>query len=83
MNSIIAYDKEAQHWAESTPGNMPIMQRIITCLEWALNRGLLKHLPYMHQIHEDVHAAHSIYFTILADHGWIGLFLYLLIYFMT
>jgi probable O-glycosylation ligase (exosortase A-associated) len=30
----------------------------------------------------DVHAAHSIYFTILADHGWIGLFLYLLIYFM-
>jgi len=31
---------------------------------------------------EDVHAAHSIYFTILADHGWIGLFLYLLIYFM-
>ncbi|NOT12425.1 MAG: putative O-glycosylation ligase, exosortase A system-associated [Methylococcaceae bacterium] len=30
----------------------------------------------------DVHAAHSIYFTILADHGWIGLFIYLLIYFM-
>jgi probable O-glycosylation ligase (exosortase A-associated) len=30
----------------------------------------------------DVHAAHSIYFTILADHGWIGLFLYLMIYFM-
>jgi probable O-glycosylation ligase (exosortase A-associated) len=31
----------------------------------------------------DVHAAHSIYFSILADHGWIGLALYLLIYFMT
>jgi probable O-glycosylation ligase (exosortase A-associated) len=31
----------------------------------------------------DVHAAHSIYFTVLADHGWIGLSLYLLIYFMT
>lgn len=30
----------------------------------------------------DVHAAHSIYFSVLADHGWIGLFLYLLIYFM-
>lgn len=31
----------------------------------------------------DVHAAHSIYFSVLADHGWIGLFLYFLIYFMT
>lgn len=31
----------------------------------------------------DVHAAHSIYFSILADHGWIGLSLYLLIYFLT
>lgn len=27
----------------------------------------------------DVHAAHSIYFSVLADHGWIGLFLFLLI----
>lgn len=31
----------------------------------------------------DVHAAHSIYFTVLADHGWIGLVLYLPIYFLT
>ncbi len=31
----------------------------------------------------DVHAAHSIYFTVLGDHGWIGLTMYLLIYFMT
>jgi|CXWL01.1.fsa_nt_gi probable O-glycosylation ligase (exosortase A-associated) len=31
----------------------------------------------------DVHAAHSIYFTVLGDHGWIGLSLYLLIYFLT
>jgi len=30
----------------------------------------------------DVHAAHSIYFTIMADHGWVGLFLYMLIYFL-
>jgi len=30
----------------------------------------------------DVHAAHSIYFSVLGDHGWIGLFLYLLIYFL-
>lgn len=28
----------------------------------------------------DVHAAHSIYFSVLADHGWIGLFLWGLIY---
>ena len=27
----------------------------------------------------DVHAAHSIYFSVLADHGWLGLFLFLLI----
>lgn len=26
---------------------------------------------------EDVHAAHSIYFGVLADHGWIGLLLFL------
>jgi probable O-glycosylation ligase (exosortase A-associated) len=32
---------------------------------------------------ENVHAAHSIYFSVLADHGWIGLSMYLLIYFMT
>ncbi|WP_174625866.1 putative O-glycosylation ligase, exosortase A system-associated [Candidatus Methylobacter favarea] len=32
---------------------------------------------------KNVHAAHSIYFSVLGDHGWIGLFLYLLIYFMT
>jgi probable O-glycosylation ligase (exosortase A-associated) len=28
---------------------------------------------------QDVHAAHSIYFSVLADHGWFGLFLFLLI----
>jgi probable O-glycosylation ligase (exosortase A-associated) len=31
----------------------------------------------------DVHAAHSIYFSVLADHGWIGLIMYLMIYFMS
>ncbi len=31
----------------------------------------------------DVHAAHSIYFSVLADHGWIGLLLFLLIFFLT
>jgi probable O-glycosylation ligase (exosortase A-associated) len=30
----------------------------------------------------DVHAAHSIYFTVLGDHGWIGLSLYLIIYWL-
>jgi probable O-glycosylation ligase (exosortase A-associated) len=30
----------------------------------------------------DVHAAHSIYFSVLGDHGWIGLILYLMIYFL-
>ncbi len=30
----------------------------------------------------DVHAAHSIYFSVLADHGWIGLVLFLLIFYM-
>lgn len=32
---------------------------------------------------QDVHAAHSIYFSVLADHGWIGLLLFLLIYYLT
>jgi putative inorganic carbon (hco3(-)) transporter len=31
---------------------------------------------------ENVHAAHSIYFSLLGDHGWIGLTLFLLILFM-
>ncbi len=31
----------------------------------------------------DVHAAHSIYFSVLADHGWIGLVLFLIILFLT
>lgn len=31
----------------------------------------------------DVHAAHSIYFSVLGDHGWIGLFLFLTIFAMT
>lgn len=31
----------------------------------------------------DVHAAHSIYFSVLADHGWIGLFFFMLILFLT
>ena len=31
----------------------------------------------------DVHAAHSIYFSVLADHGWIGLGLFLVILFLT
>ncbi len=30
----------------------------------------------------DVHAAHSIYFSVLADHGWLGLILFLLFYFL-
>lgn len=29
---------------------------------------------------DDVHAAHSIYFTVLGDHGWIGLILFLTIF---
>jgi probable O-glycosylation ligase (exosortase A-associated) len=32
---------------------------------------------------EDVHAAHSIYFQVLGEHGFIGLFLYLLIGMLT
>jgi len=31
----------------------------------------------------DMHAAHSIYFSVLADHGWIGLTLFVFIYFLT
>ena len=31
----------------------------------------------------DVHVAHSIYFSVLADHGWLGLVLFLLIYLLT
>ena len=32
---------------------------------------------------EDIHAAHSIYFGPLADHGWPGLILFLLVLFLT
>lgn len=31
----------------------------------------------------DVHAAHSIYFSVLADHGWLGLMMFLLIFFLS
>jgi putative inorganic carbon (hco3(-)) transporter len=31
----------------------------------------------------DVHAAHSIYFSVIGDHGWIGFALYIMIYFLT
>lgn len=31
----------------------------------------------------DVHAAHSIYFQVLGEHGWIGLFLYVLLGILT
>ncbi|MDF1643126.1 MAG: putative O-glycosylation ligase, exosortase A system-associated [Pseudomonadales bacterium] len=31
----------------------------------------------------DVHAAHSIYFGVLGDHGWLGLILYLMILILT
>jgi len=31
----------------------------------------------------DVHAAHSIYFSVLADHGWIGLLMYLSIFYLS
>ena len=30
---------------------------------------------------DDVHAAHSIYFSVLADHGWLGLIMFLAIFF--
>lgn len=29
----------------------------------------------------DVHAAHSIYFSVIADHGWIGFILFMIIFF--
>lgn len=29
---------------------------------------------------EDVHAAHSIYFSVIADHGWIGFLMYMTIF---
>jgi putative inorganic carbon (HCO3(-)) transporter len=31
----------------------------------------------------DVHAAHSIYFSVLADHGWIGLIMFLSIFYLS
>lgn len=31
----------------------------------------------------DVHAAHSIYFSVLADHGWLGLIMFLLIFYFS
>lgn len=31
-------------------------------------------------IPEDVHAAHSIYFSVIADHGWIGFVMYMIIF---
>lgn len=31
----------------------------------------------------DVHAAHSIYFSVLADHGWLGLIMFVLIFFIS
>ena len=31
----------------------------------------------------DIHVAHSIYFSLLADHGWLGLFIFLLIYYLS
>ncbi len=34
-------------------------------------------------IPEDIHAAHSIYFQVLGEHGWVGLALYLAIGFFT
>ena len=34
-------------------------------------------------IPEDIHAAHSIYFQVLGEHGYIGLILFLLIWFFT
>ncbi|MGO4381848.1 putative O-glycosylation ligase, exosortase A system-associated [Pseudoduganella sp. RAF53_2] len=34
-------------------------------------------------IPEDVHAAHSIYFQVLGEHGYVGLLIYLLLYFYT
>lgn len=32
---------------------------------------------------DDVHAAHSIWFGVLGDHGWPGLFLFALVFFLT
>jgi probable O-glycosylation ligase (exosortase A-associated) len=32
---------------------------------------------------EDLHVAHSIYFSVLGEHGWLGLFLFLLIWALT
>jgi putative inorganic carbon (hco3(-)) transporter len=34
-------------------------------------------------IPEDVHAAHSIYFQVLGEHGFVGLFIYMLLWLMT
>ena len=34
-------------------------------------------------VREDIHAAHSIYFQVLGEHGFVGLFLYLLIWWFT
>ncbi len=31
---------------------------------------------------KDIHVAHSIYFSVLADHGWIGLLLFLLVFYL-
>lgn len=52
-----------------------------------LGGGFQIYDPYVFRLYapnpEKIHAAHSIYFQMLGEHGWLGLFLYLLLGLLT
>lgn len=81
MNTIKTYDEDA-----SAMGRINAWEYAFNAANYnVLGMGLDSWSPETFMLYApnplDVHAAHSIYFSVLGDHGWIGLILFLSILF--
>ncbi len=71
--------QDGSAWAASTPGRWPSTSPTTA----PLGGGFFIYTPEVFgkyaPVPDDVHAAHSIYFQILGEHGYVGLALFLMV----
>lgn len=83
MNTIQTYEEDASAMGRINAWEYAFNAANHNVLGMGLNSWSPITFAMYAPIPDDVHAAHSIYFSVLADHGWLGLLMFMLIYFMT
>lgn len=83
MDTIQTYDKDASAMGRVNAWEYAINAANHNLLGMGFDSWSLETFMLYAPNPTDWHAAHSIYFSILADHGWLGLSMFLLIIYLT